>query len=339
MDNPFKEYIETVQELVALEEKSELASYISESNIEAVFVRYDNWNGGTEFYDIAISVPIKVFARIRSKISDEEQTIRNAFNDAMHGANDSVRLNEVKIVPSKSASVSNISITDDESMWKYNYYRLFISHLTKDKIRASYIKEILLRYGIDCFVAHEDISPSKEWQTVIENALSSTDALCAILSPNFIKSQWCDQEVGFALGRRKLVIPISCGVIPYGFIGKWQAIKSDGKSRNQVANDVFKAICTNEITRSGYLEKLLNLIVGAKSKDEALQFLNVFKDINEVEKRYVDILYSHYADNHILMENECVKIANPIFEQNGIETIKKKSPIETPVPQNIDLPF
>lgn len=339
MDNPFKEYIDTVQELVALEGKSELASYISESNIEAVFVRYDNWNGGTDLYDIAISIPIMVFARIRSKISDEEQTIRNAFYDAMHGADDSIKLNDVRIVPSKSVSISNIPIADDESMWKYNYYRLFISHLAKDKIRASYIKKILSPYGIDCFVAHEDISPSREWQTVIENALSSTDALCAILSPNFSKSPWCDQEVGFALGRRKLVIPISCGAIPYGFIGKWQAIKTDGKSRNQVANDVYKAICTNEITRSRYLEKLVNLIVGAKSKDEALQFLNVFKDINEVEKRYVDILYSHYADNHILMENECLKIANPIFEQNGLDTIKRKSPIETPVPQNIDLPF
>ena len=339
MDNPFKEYIETVQELIALEEKSELASYISESNIEAVFVRHDNWNGGIEFYDIAISVPIKVFARIRSNISDEEQTIRNAFYDAMRGTDDSIRLNDVRIVPSKLASVSHVPIADDESMWRYNYYRLFISHLTKDKIRASYIKEILSPYGIDCFVAHEDISPSKEWQTVIENALSSTDALCAILSPNFIKSQWCDQEVGFALGRRKLVIPISCGVIPYGFIGKWQAIKSDGKSRNQVANDVFKAICTNEITRSGYLEKLVNLIVGAKSKEEALQFLNVLKDIKDIEKRYVDILYSHYTDNLILMGNECLKVVNPIFEQNGLDTIKRKSPIETPVPQNIDLPF
>lgn len=80
--------------------------------------------------------------------------------------------------------------------------------------------------------------------------------------------------------------------------------------------------------------------MGAKSKDEALQFLNVFKDINEVEKRYVDILYSHYADNHILMENECLKIANPIFEQNGFETIKKRVVVEeVSTTQNTDLPF
>lgn len=339
MANPFKEYIVTAQELVSLEGKSELASYISESNIKALFVRHDNWNTGIDYYDMVVSIPIQVFAKIRFKLTEEEQIIHDAFNDAMHGEDGSLRLNEVKLVPNKSVSISNIPVADDDSMWKYNYYRLFISHLSKDKIRATHIKELLLPYGIDCFVAHEDISPSKEWQIVIENALSSADALCAILSPNFIKSQWCDQEVGFALGRRKLVIPINAGVDPYGFIGKWQAIKSEKKSRLQVANAIFNVICINDITRGGYFEKLTNLIMGAKSIEEALQFLNVLKGISGVEKRYIDALYSHYKDNSILMENECLQIANPIFKKNGLDAIKKKITIDFPIDQNTDLPF
>lgn len=339
MDNPFKEYIATAQELVSLEGKSELASYVSESNIKTIFVTHDNWNAGIDYYDIAISIPIQVFAKIRFKLTEEEQIIYDAFNDAMHGEDGSLRINEVKLVPHKSVSISNIPVADDDSMWKYNYYRLFISHLSKDKLRATHIKELLLPYGIDCFVAHEDISPSKEWQIVIENALSSADALCAILSPNFSKSQWCDQEVGFALGRRKLVIPINAGVDPYGFIGKWQAIKSEKKSRLQVANEIFNVICINDITRGGYFEKLTNLIMAAKSIEEALQFLNVLKGISGVEKRYIDALYSHYKDNSILMENECLQIANPIFKKNGLDAIKKKITIDFPIDQNTDLPF
>lgn len=42
------------------------------------------------------------------------------------------------------------------------------------------------------------------------------DALCAIVAPDFKNSNWCDQEVGIALGQRKLVIPISKdGEMPY----------------------------------------------------------------------------------------------------------------------------
>ena len=338
-DNPFKEYIAIVQELVSLEGKSELASYIVESNIKTIFVMHDNWNAGIDYYDMAISIPIQIFVRIRSKLTEEEQIILDAFRDAIHGVDDSLRINEVKLVPSKSVSILDIPEADDDSMWKYNYYRLFISHLSKDKLRATYIKKLLLRYGIDCFVAHEDISPSKEWQIVIENALSSTDALCAILSPDFSKSQWCDQEVGVALGRRKLVIPINSGVDPYGFIGKWQAIKTEGKSRIQVANAIFNVICTNDITRGGYLEKLINLIIGAKSPEEALQFMDVLERISSVEKKYIDTLYSHYRDNPILMEKEYLEIANSIFKKNGLDAIKKEKTVELSVDQDTDLPF
>ncbi len=300
---------------------------------------HNNWNAGVDYYDIVVSIPIPIFARIRYKLAEEEQIIHNAFNDAMHGGDDSLSINEVKLAPNKSISISNIPVVDDDSMWKYNYYRLFISHLSEDKLRAMHIKDLLLQYGIDCFVAHEDISPSKEWQIVIENALSSADALCAILSPNFSKSQWCDQEVGFALGRRKLVVPINCGMNPYGFIGKWQAIKSEGKSRLQVANAIFDVICINDITRGGYFEKLINLIMGAKSLEEALRFLNVLKNISGVEKRCIDTLYSHYKDNSILMENECLQIANQIFENKGLDKIKKEITIDVSIDQNADLPF
>ena len=339
MDNPFEEYYSTVQELVNLDGKSELAAYINDSNIIAVLVNHDNWNGGIDFYELVVNIPIKVFARIRTRLKEEESIISQAFEDAIHGVDDSIRLSAIKIVPHKNASVLNMPEENDSSMWKYNYYRLFISHLTDDKVRAASLKSNLSRYGIDCFVAHENITPSKEWQVVIENALLSMDTLCAILTPNFIKSKWCDQEVGYALGRRKIVIPIDSGAIPYGFIGKWQAIHANGKSRVEVAKAVFDAICINENTRNGYLDRLINLIIVAKTKDEATQFLNVLIGIENVEKRHVEFLHSHYTENAILMENDCLRIANALFDQYGLKKLTKSAPIANSDVINNDLPF
>ncbi len=44
------------------------------------------------------------------------------------------------------------------------------------------------------------------------------DALCALLIEGFDTSNWTDQEVGAAIGQKKLVIPIIRDLNPYGFI-------------------------------------------------------------------------------------------------------------------------
>ena len=86
------------------------------------------------------------------------------------------------------------------------------------------MQEALQRFGISAFVAHEDIQPTTEWEGEIQRGLGTMEALAAILTPDFSASVWCDQEVGFALGRSRLVIPIRCGMDPYGFLGKYQGL-------------------------------------------------------------------------------------------------------------------
>jgi hypothetical protein len=49
--------------------------------------------------------------------------------------------------------------------------------VSKDEATAMRLKECLGAYGITGFVAHEDIEPSRVWQTEIERALFAMDAL------------------------------------------------------------------------------------------------------------------------------------------------------------------
>ena len=118
-------------------------------------------------------------------------------------------------------------------------FKLFISHISKDKDKATRLKACLSPFAIDGFVAHEDIQPTLEWQTEIERALFSMDALVAVHTVGFSQSLWTQQEIGFSLGRGIKVISFKMGEDPTGFISKRQALPH---RRGHTAEDIAKQI-------------------------------------------------------------------------------------------------
>ena len=117
-------------------------------------------------------------------------------------------------------------------------FRLFISHISKDKQKATRLKDCLAPFGINGFVAHEDIRPTPEWQHEIERALRSMDAFIAVHTEGFSKSVWTQQEVGYALGRGTKVISFKMGEDPTGFISKHQALARQNRTAEAVAQEI-----------------------------------------------------------------------------------------------------
>lgn len=113
-----------------------------------------------------------------------------------------------------------------DAPWDDDRFRLFLTHVATQKQVAHQLKSCLLPYGVDAFVAHDDIRPGREWQLVIESALHSCHALAGLLHQGFRESDWCDQEVGIALGRGIAVVPIQFDLLPYGFFGSVQAVNN-----------------------------------------------------------------------------------------------------------------
>ena len=247
MTDVFKSYTRTVQKLLLRYDK-DLASAFVDNNIEEIWQDHDNWNGGIDTYLIKLNLPLDVYYKLKdsNRIEEAESNVRAFYEDMMKG-DDSIRLSQVAISPSDNSQI-DFGTNNNDTMWKPGYFRLFISHVSKYKESASNLKNSLATYGIDCFVAHEDITPSKEWEVEIENALFTMDALCAIVVPEFNGSQWCDQEVGIALGQHKLVISVNKGENAYGFFGKFQALKSKSTSTDMAA-EVWKAISNNDRTK------------------------------------------------------------------------------------------
>jgi len=159
-------------------------------------------------------------------------------------------------------TASELESIDPPSFWESNQPRIFISHLSKIKDTTISIKEELEKYSIAAFVAHSDIEPTKEWQSEIEIALSTMDALVALLSPGFKESNWTDQEVGVAIGRAVPIVPVRMDLDPYGFIGKFQGLQGKGKDDQTIAREIVKIFITKpsiepKIT-SGIVEKFIN---------------------------------------------------------------------------------
>ena len=250
---------------------------------------------------------------------------------------DSIRLSRVAISPSDDSQI-DFGTNNYDTMWKPGYFRLFISHVSKYKESASNLKNSLAAYGIDCFVAHEDITPSKEWEVEIENGLFTMDALCAIVVPEFNGSLWCDQEVGIALGQHKLVISINKGENPYGFFGKFQALKSKSTSADMAA-EVWKAISNNDRTKDLYSEKLINLLLNVKNDAECKTLLQIIEMYKRIDRHHIENLRNHYSDNALLMDRQNLTMANKIFKKYGLPVIVSQLHTPTSVFDNNDLPF
>ena len=126
--------------------------------------------------------------------------------------------------------------------WAENKLRVFISHLSKDKVKASKLSSELGKHNLSAFVAHEDIEPNEKWLEKIEQALMSMDIMIALVTEGFKDSNWTTQEIGFALGRGIPVISIKNGMDPFGFFGKKQAISGSGKRANEITREIINIL-------------------------------------------------------------------------------------------------
>jgi hypothetical protein len=140
---------------------------------------------------------------------------------------------EITVPTARAAVLRSPRIWPDETK-----FRLFISHISTAKDKATRLRDCLILYHISGFVAHQDILPTEEWQIEIERALHAMDAFLAIHTPGFAKSFWTQQEIGFAVARGVKIISFKMGEDPTGFISKHQALPRLKRSAEDIAKEV-----------------------------------------------------------------------------------------------------
>lgn len=183
-----------------------------------------------------------------------------AYKNPEPSSQDVSRLKKCKQIVERLLSAkplySPVSSSDERRIWgENNCFRIFISHKNEDKKKAAVLKEQIMPFGVSCFVAHEDIRPTKEWQSEIERALGSMDALVALVTSRFHESYWTNQEVGFAMGRSIPIVPVKLESIPQGFLGKFQALSC---SWENIPCEIVKLLIYQERMLNAYIDALRN---------------------------------------------------------------------------------
>lgn len=162
------------------------------------------------------------------------------FGELVAGASDPDLLGIAELVLGIGAAAAlEIAASDDfDRNWKPGYVRMFLSHSAMHKSYVSEVADHLAAMGIHGFVAHESMEISAPWQTQIESALRSMDVFAAIVHPEFLESRWCQQEIGWALGRGIPIFAVRMGADPAGFVGATQWPSRIGASALSVASDL-----------------------------------------------------------------------------------------------------
>lgn len=101
--------------------------------------------------------------------------------------------------------------------------RVFISYSSEDFEEANRIYKIFKEADISCFYANEEIKVGEKWNDRIFEELISADIFIFLISENFKKSFWCNQESSIGYLKFELddsiIIPLLLdNVKPYGIL-------------------------------------------------------------------------------------------------------------------------
>lgn len=282
---PVSEVVATLSEIFRHQGRPEVVELLDSAHARFDEIGYDNWNGGTYTWALCLDVPVPIFASLETRLSEIEREIgvklapieRNYPNNPIE---------EVRITPVSSRSPllgTRMAPSDLEvrRLWPDGRFRLFLSHLSADKVAVSNLKTELEFFGVTAFVAHEDIEPTKEWRDEIELGLKSMHALAALITPEFHGSNWTDQEIGWAMGRNVLVIPIRLGKDPYGFAGKYQGVSGSLDQPLPLARAIVNTLLTNTQTHSEMRRAVVKAFCNVQSFAKAQLLKNIVVTITD----------------------------------------------------------
>ncbi len=226
----------------------------------------------------------------------------------------------------------------ESKYWLLDHFRMFISHVHTAKKSAANLKSSLQNFGISTFVAHEDISVSEEWRDEILKSLLSMDGMIAVLTQDFGGSKWTDQEVGFAVCRDVLVIPLNKGLISYGFIEKYQALNTSGMSVGEVSEQVFRTVCANDKTKTKMIECLTKTMLSSPTIEVAKFRLEKLSTIADVKgEEWESIRENVQANETLRASEEFIAILNTKLHSLELDPISDEEPSQPS--QDDEIPF
>lgn len=86
--------------------------------------------------------------------------------------------------------------------------RAFVSHNSKDRALVEQIAAELLAVGIVAYIYEHDPQPGHSVTEKVQNAIAQSEVMVVLLTRDGVASTYVQQEIGFAVAKHKLVIPL-----------------------------------------------------------------------------------------------------------------------------------
>lgn len=238
-------------------------------------------------------------------VTDEWGGTKKAYLVEMLSEGEDANLVELAehIESENPADATNPVATADTAYWHGDNLRVFISHLSDNKKQAAVLQESLAVYGMSCFVAHEDINPNAEWQSEIETALQTCELLIALVSLGFKDSNWCDQEIGWALGRGIPVFTIRWGADPHGFVSRFQGFPGKGKTPDEVAAAIFSATLAHKLLQKRVADMLVTMFVESPNWEASKRRIGHLQKLDHWEPSYSKRIAKAAVENYEISQS------------------------------------
>jgi len=294
-------YLATLSKLYARDGNQQLQELIvnSQTRVHEGWSS-DRWNNSTIGHALYLVVPESLFLNFVKQKNDIQNQLKEDLNKIHNVQNEFIEeifLEMDVAVDHEWREKSGLLVVGKrvvqpdatKRIWGDVGFRVFLSHKSEVKKETAALKDGLRLFGISCFVAHEDIHPTKAWQDEIENALASMDGFVALMTEDFNDSNWTDQEVGYAVARGVPIIAVRLGKDPYGFIGKFQALSSTWQSS---VEDIVKILIKNDQILSAYIQALRH----CPSYDSGNVLAKVLPGIEKLTASQIDALVAAYNE-------------------------------------------
>ena len=121
--------------------------------------------------------------------------------------------------------------------------RVFISYSKEDVGAATTLKTELSDLATECFLAPADLPPGQDFRIELVEQIKSCTVVLALISQNYCKSEYANQELGIALGFDKRILPICLDdTLPGAFIDGIQCICCKNASIGDQIINIFESI-------------------------------------------------------------------------------------------------
>lgn len=156
---------------------------------------------------------------------------------------------------------------------------------TEGETAAALLRKALAEIHINAVMARHSIRPGADWERTIRTHLKNSAALVCVATAGFSTRPWCQQEIGWALGRHVPILWIRYGdaEAPTGFLASRQAlIPEESEEPTVIARSVLRWLAEQPQIHASLADVLLSALERAKNYNEARSVAGLLAELTEL---------------------------------------------------------